>query len=182
MDYYEEKSRRSGESMKSCCFSLICIVILLVILFFSSCKAVKSSVSESEEKSDSVRIEYIEKVVEKPVKVIVEVPAESKERETPDTTSYLETQFARSTASLRWQGEMPLLFHSLENIPQKIEKEDTVPVVEKEKTLWKTRRVTYTKTEIREKQIPWWKTFLMWSGAIWYLIFGIIMVVKVVRR
>lgn len=80
MDYYEEKSRRSGESMKSCCFSLICIVILLVILFFSSCKAVKSSVSESEEKSDSVRIEYIEKVVEKPVKVIVEVPAESKER------------------------------------------------------------------------------------------------------
>ena len=105
--------------MKSCCFSLICIVILLVILFFSSCKAVKSSVSESEEKSDSVRIEYIEKVVEKPVKVIVEVPAESKERETPDTTSYLETQFARSTASLRWQGEMPLLFHSLENIPGK---------------------------------------------------------------
>lgn len=181
MDYYEEKFRRSGDGVKTCCFCLIGIAVLAVILFFSSCKAVKNSVSESTEKSDSVRIEYIEKVVEKPVKVIVEVPAEKKERETPDTTSFLETQFAKSTASLRWQAGIPFLFHSLENIPQKIEKTDTVPVVEKEKTLWKTRRVTYTKTEIREKQIPWWKTFLMWSGSIAYLIFGLIFFIKAVR-
>jgi hypothetical protein len=40
------------------------------------------------------------------------------------------------------------------NIPQKIEKTDTVPVKEKEKTVWNIRRVTYNKTEIREKQIP----------------------------
>lgn len=182
MDYYEEKFRRSGDGMKTCCFCLIGIAVLAVILFFSSCKAVKNSVSESAEKSDSVMIEYVERVVEKPVKVIVEIPAEKKERETQDTTSFLETGIARSTASIKWQGGLPFLFHSLENIPKKIEKTDTVPVKEKEKTVWKTRRVTYTKTEIREKQIPWWKTFLMWSGAIGYLVTGIILLVKAVRH
>lgn len=178
MDYYEEKLKKSGGSMRSCCFSLLILAITLVLCMFCSCKSVKNCEKESTLESDSTRTEYTEKVVNKPVKVAVDVPEEKKERETPDTTSFLETKFALSTASIKWQNGIPFLYHMLENKPQKIEKTDSVPVVEKEKTVWKTRRVTYNKTEIREKQISGWQTFLMWSGGIGWIIVIFFFIVK----
>lgn len=121
------------------------------------CKTIKSSISENTDTKDSVRVEYVEKIVEVPVTVTIEVPAQKAERETTDSVSHLETDFAKSTAAIHWNDGIPFLFHNLENKPQKISKTDSVPVKEKEKIVWKTRRVTYTKTEIREKQLTWWQ-------------------------
>ena len=142
------------------------VIVMIASMLLCGCRTVKHGVSESRDSTDSVRIEYVEKIVKVPVKVYVEVPAQKQERETVNDSSYLETDFAFSWAFMRWKGDVPYLFHTLENKPQKIEKTDTVPVVEKEKIMWKTRRVTYTKTEYMIMDLAWWQTGLMWVGGI----------------
>lgn len=141
-------------------------VMALIVWLLCGCKLWNRAVAENKDSSDSVRIEYRERIVKVPVTVYVEVPVEQKEKVTRDSTSHLETSFAVSDAAMIWIDGVPFLRHTLANIPQKIEKEDTIPVTEKEKIVWKTRRVTYTKTEIRERQLVWWQKGLMWAGAI----------------
>lgn len=133
------------------------MVALAIVLMLCGCKTIKSSINENIDTRDSVRVDYIEKIVEVPVTVTVEVPQQKTERETKDSVSHLETSFAKSTAAIHWNDGIPFLFHNLENIPQKITKTDSVPVKEKTKVEWRTRRVTYTKTEIREKPLTWWQ-------------------------
>lgn len=165
-DYYKDKLSQSGDLYKGCMVCIVCIITLLVIMLFCGCRSVKSAEKEKTEKQDSVRIEYREKIVKVPVTVYVEVPVESKEKVTNDSTSHLETSFAVSDASMVWIDGVPFLRHSLENKPQKIAKNDSVPVVEKEKAVWKTRRVTYTKTEILEAQLSWWQKTKLRFGEV----------------
>ena len=162
----------------------ILMMIFVGVLFFlmTGCKTIKKSIEEKSDVKDSVRIEYREKVVKVPVTVYVEVPVEQKETMTKDSISHLETSFAVSNASMVWIDGVPFLRHSLANKPQKIEKKDSVPVVEKEKGVWNTRRVTYTKTEIREKDLWWWQKGLMWIGFISIIVILIWLVFKLLRR
>ena len=183
LDYYERKLMDSKKSMFGCCFSIIGATILIVILLlFSGCKTVKKSVSEKENISDSVRIEYKEKIVKVPVTVEIEVPVENVANITKDSTSHLETSFAVSNASMVWIDGVPFLRHDLKNKAQKIEKTDTAHVVEKEKGVWNTRRVTYTKTEIREKQLAWYQKSLIWIGFISIIVILILVSFKALRR
>ena len=155
----------------------ILMMIFVGVLFFlmTGCKTIKKSIEEKSDVKDSVRIEYREKVVKVPVTVYVEVPVEQKETMTKDSISHLETSFAISNASMVWIDGVPFLRHDLKNKAQKIEKTDTANVVEKEKVVWNTRRVTYTKTEIREKVLPWYQKTLMWIGFI--SIIGLLIVI-----
>ena len=158
----------------------VLMVLYLILSLLVSCKTVKKSISEKENTSESVRIEYREKIVKVPVTVFVEVPVENVSTVTKDSTSHLETSFAVSDASMVWIDGVPFLRHDLKNKAQKIEKTDTANVVEKEKVVWKTRRVTYTKTEIREKVLPLWQKVLMWSGTLFYiLIIGLFLVILI---
>lgn len=143
------------------CFLGIAVAILLSFLF-SGCKTMK--VVENTDTKDSVRTEYIEKIVKDTVTVTIEVPAEAKERLTNDTISNLATSFARSTATMTWKGGIPWLFHSLENIPQQIEKPVEVETKEVYKTLYRTRYVSKTKTVT--KDLPWYKKAFMWAGYV----------------
>lgn len=165
-DYYEHKIRRSEGIYKICVVCATVILTLIVFLMLTGCRSLKTGVSEKTDTSDSVRIEYIERVVKVPVTVYVEVPVESKERLSPDSTSHLETSFAVSDASMIWIDGVAFLRHSLANKSQRIAKTDSVPVTEKERTVWRTRRVTYTKTEIREKQLSWWDQLKVDYGGI----------------
>lgn len=182
MDYYELKHMRSGPAgvVAFACFISILMCLLLGLLL--SCKTYKTGVTEKTDTQDSVKTEVVEVIKEVPVTVYVEIPAEKKERETKDSVSHLKTQFADSWAKLLWRGDEPYLFHSLENIPQKIEKTDSVQVKETTKTVYKTRRVTYTKEVVREKRIAWWKTALMYSGALFWLIVIFLILIRVIRR
>lgn len=183
LDYYERKLMDSKKGMFGCCFSIVGATILIVILLlFSGCRTVKKSVSEKENISDSVRIEYKEKIVKVPVTVYVEVPVENVSTMTKDSTSHLETSFAVSNASMVWIDGVPFLRHDLKNKAQKIEKTDTANVVEKEKVIWKTRRVTYTKTEVREKQINFFQKALIWIGFIAIIVVIILVSFRVLRR
>lgn len=158
------------------------LVILVSLVMLLGCKTIKSSVNEKTDTSDSVRIEYKERIVKVPVYVEVEVPVEKVSTQTKDSTSHLETSFAISDASLIWIDGVAFLRHSLENKAQKIQKKDSVPVTEKEKIIWKTRRVTYNKTEIREKQLAWWQKGLMWTGGISILVLLFITLAWLVKK
>lgn len=158
------------------------LVILVSLVMLLGCKTIKSSVNEKTDTSDSVRIEYKERIVKVPVYVEVEVPIEKVSTQTKDSTSHLETSFAISDASLIWIDGVAFLRHSLENKAQKIQKKDSVPVTEKEKIFWKTRRVTYNKTEIREKQLAWWQKGLMWTGGISILVLLFITLAWLVKK
>ena len=178
-DYYDRKE--SETAVKVCWYCFVGIVMwLMIAILFSGCKVHK--VIENTDTRDSVRTEIVEKIVKDTVTVTVEIPAEAKERETNDSTSCLETSFARSTARLTWKGDIPFLFHSLENKPQKIEKPVEVESTEKTRTIVKTRTVTKTRTV--ERQLPWWKKALMWAGAAEtaILLVGVILFILSIRN
>lgn len=147
----------NGLQPQGCGMPLIIFCLIMAMGVVVGCRTVKSSEKENTDTSDSVRIEYIEKIVKVPVTVVVEVPVEQKEKMTNDSTSHLETSFAVSDASMIWIDGVPFLRHSLENKPQKVAKNDSVPVKEKETIKWKTRRVTYNHTVIKEKQLTRWQ-------------------------
>lgn len=147
----------NGLQQHGCGMPLIILCLIVAMGIVVGCRTIKSSEKENTDTSDSVRIEYIEKIVKVPVTVTVEVPVEQKDRMTNDSTSHLETSFAVSDASMIWIDGVAFLRHSLENKPQKISRQDSVPVKEKETVKWKTRRVTYTKTVTLEKQLTRWQ-------------------------
>ena len=165
MDYYERKFRGSGNALRICWYSFIAILIIMFLSsIFIGCKT--PGAVENTDTSDSVRTEYIEKIVKDTVTVTVEIPAETKERETRDSTSVLETSIARSTARLTWTDGQPWLFHSLENKPQQIQQQAEVDTKEKTRIEYKTRYVTKTKYVEVKKPFPWWSKILMWAGGI----------------
>lgn len=154
------------------------MITTLTLCVLVGCKTIKKSINEKTDTKDSVRIEYREKVVKVPVTVYVEVPVEQKETMTKDSTSHLETSFAISNASMVWIDGVPFLRHDLKNKPQKIEKKDSVPVVEKEKVVYQTRRVTYTKTVIREKRLNFFQNVLQYAGGFSVCAIIIFLVIK----
>lgn len=160
--YYHKLLFPNGGGLGSGCGPVLVAIALSLLLMLISCRTKK--VIQKESVQDSVRTEYIEKVVEVPVTVYVDIPSEKQERETEDTTSNLETSFARSMAALRWNDGRPILFHNLENIPQRIAKTDSVTVRERLRTVYRTRYVTKENTSTREPGL-WQKLRLMADGV-----------------
>ena len=148
-EFYQHLWQQNLHRMAGCGTVLVVIAVMISLLTLMGCRTQK--VTESTDTKDSIRTEYIEKIVKDTV--TIEIPVEAKERETRDSTSLLETSIAKSLAKLTWKDGEPWLFHQLENKPQKIEKE----VMKKEyhKTIYRTRYVTRTKTV--EKQLTWWQ-------------------------
>jgi hypothetical protein len=77
---------------------------------------------------------------------------------------------------------VPFLRHTLANKAQAIGKKDSVPVVEKEKVVWKTRRVTYTKTEYVQKDLSWWQKVKILFGGWSLLLNGIAIALAIWKR
>lgn len=168
--------------IKSAVRILVLMALLSLMLFLAfGCKSIKKSVSEKTDTQDSVRIEYREKIVKVPVTVEVEVPVEVKEKFSNDSTSHLETSFAVSDAAMIWIDGVAFLRHTLKNKPQKIAKTDTANVVEKETIQWRTRRVTYTKTEYVKTDLSWWHKGLIYIGVIAIFI-GLIIIVSLLLK
>lgn len=107
--------------------------------------------------SDSVRVEYRERVVFVPDTLYVEIPAQVAERETRDSLSTLENDYAVSTARITPDG---LLFHNLLTKPQAIAAPFDKPVVERDTreshTSAKEEAKTETITEYVERDYTWW--------------------------
>ena len=184
-DYYERKFLTSGDSTRSCCYSLIMIALTLIIaVMCSGCRTIKESTTETTDTRDSVRVEYVEKIVKVPVMVTVEIPSEQKERQTRDTTSTLETSVAASTAALTWVDGEPVLCHSIWNKPVTITKPDTVQVTNTQTVTEHTSGKDHTKIIYKEKDLSAWQRLKI-SLAGWSLGLNIILIVLgflVIRR
>ena len=176
-EFYDRLYQQNIDRMTGCGTFMVVAVIAISLIVLIGCKTPK--VTENTDTKDSIRTEYIEKIVKDTV--TIEIPAEAKERETRDSTSLLETSIAKSLAKLTWKDGEAWLFHSLENKPQKIEKE----ILKKEyyKTIYRTRYVTRTKTI--EKKLSWWQQAkLDFSGyiigilLIFILIFAVYLCIK----
>ncbi len=90
----------------------IFVFIAIVLLLFSSCRTGKVVVVEAK---DSIRIEERLRYVPVVDTFFMEVPPQSSERTTADSTSHLENDYAVSDARIMIDGS---LYHSLETKPR----------------------------------------------------------------
>ena len=163
-----------SHSYKACAVSLIGIVLSLVLSLLFSCRSQK--VIERTDSRDSAYVERSESIVYVQVTTVVEIPAQTAERETRDSTSHLETAFAQSDASIVWHDGVPYLNHSLANKPQKIEKTQTVPVKQIRLRYFRKIYRTIYKSKIIEKQLSLYQKAMLNFGP-WIMIAMVIYII-----
>lgn len=124
----------------------ILLYLMLFAAMLTSCRTQKNVLSSEPvvvTDTDSIKVEYIEKVVIDTVTVFVEVLPQSASNLTPDGQSHLETDFAKSDA---WINPDGTLGHNLFNKPQKIAAEVQVP--------HKTTEHNISKEKVKEIPVP----------------------------
>lgn len=132
------------------------VILLFALLLLGACSTTRKLSSQTTNERDSIRIEYRERIVSVPDTVFVEIPAQTAERTTPDSTSHLENDYAESDARINPDGT---LFHSLDTKPQmkpvptekQIEYRDSIVYRDRIKT------ETVTETEYVERSLSWWE-------------------------
>lgn len=132
------------------------VILLFALLLLGACSTTRMLSSQATNERDSVRIEYRERIVSVPDTVFVEIPAQTAERTTLDSTSHLENDYAESDARINPDGT---LFHSLDTKPQmkpvptekQIEYRDSIVYRDRIKT------ETVTETEYVERSLSWWE-------------------------
>lgn len=119
--------------------------------------------------ADSVRVEVVERVVEKIDTVEVVLPAERVEVVTPDTTSIVATSLATSTASVRGG----LLHHTIENKRNIYRQPAKVEVVVRDSIV--VREVKVEEIVEVERKITWWQRLRL--DGFWVLLSALVAVV-----
>jgi hypothetical protein len=84
----------------------------------------------------------------------LDIPEQRAERTTADSTSYLENDYAISTAHINSDGT---LYHDLRLKPQKKPIEFDKPIISTDSTLIKTGNTVITKTVEVEKKLSWFQ-------------------------
>lgn len=90
-------------------------LFLLFIFLLGGC-ASSRRLSENVHQQDSVDVRVETRIEYVPDTVLIEIPAQTAERETADSTSHLENDYATSDARINPDGS---LFHNLKTKPQK---------------------------------------------------------------
>lgn len=131
----------------------VCYVIVLAAgMLLPSCGAGKHLPVQTDSR-DSVRVEVREKTVYIRDTVLLEIPAQSAENTTRDTSSHLETDFAESDARIAPDGT---LHHSLRNKPQKQPVPVDVPQTQKDSIVYRDRYISET-IEVPRDLTAWQK-------------------------
>ena len=147
------------------------IPILLAAILLCGCAATcHVSDSVNSEERDTVRVETVTIYV--PDTVFVEIPAQTAERETRDSVSQLENDYATSEARINPDGS---LYHDLKTKPQKKPVEFQKPVERRDSIVYRERVRTETVTETVEvpRQLTWFqKTSIygFWAAIIFLMI------------
>lgn len=128
--------------------------LLLLLTFIIGGCASSCRLSENVHQRDSVNVRVVTRIEYVPDTVFVEIPAQASERETADSTSHLENDYATSDARINPDGS---LFHNLKTKPQKKPVEFEKPVERKDSIIYKTKTVTETKIEKVPRDLTWWQ-------------------------
>ena len=147
-----------------CFFFLLCALLLMGC---STSKKAVPSVKTVIETRDSVHTEYIERTVLVPDTVTLEIPQQSAERETRDSVSKLENDYAWSVARITSDG---LLFHSLftkpQTVPVAFDKPVTTIATADTHISDKTESNEEKQIEYVERELTAWQNFRLWLGNI----------------
>ena len=147
------------------------IPLLMAALLLCGCAATRHvSDSVNSEERDTVRVETVTIYV--PDTVFVEIPAQTAERETRDSVSNLENDYATSEARINPDGS---LYHDLKTKPQKKPVEFQKPVERRDSIVYRERVRTETVTNTVEipRQLTWFqKTSIygFWAAIIFLMI------------
>lgn len=119
------------------------------------------------ERQDSTRVEIREKTVYVHDTVYFEVPIQTAERTTRDTSSHLENDYAESEARINQDGT---LYHDLKTKPGKKTVPVDVPQIQKDSIVYKDRIVKEIEQVPRDLS-PWQKWQIRSS---WILLSGLV--------
>lgn len=151
----------------------LCYLIVGLTLALVGCKSQKQISATLPpvilNNEDSVKVETITITKLDTVTVYVEVPAQSAERHTSAGNSHLETDFATSDA---WINDDGTLSHTLDNKPQSLAADVTVPHTSS-KTNTENVRIKEVPVEVPtivevERNFTWWERFRL--KAFWFLL------------
>ena len=121
-------------------------LLLLFVLCLTGCGTSRClTASIDTERRDSIRVETVTKYITDTV--YLEIPAQTAQRETRDSVSHLENDYAESDARINPDGS---LYHDLNTKPQKKPLEFEKPVERKDSIVYRTKIVT----EIKVKEVP----------------------------
>lgn len=133
------------------------ITFAIALLLFSSCRTGRQVVVV--EGKDSIRIEERLRYVPVVDTFFMEVPAQSAERQTADSTSHLENDYAVSEARIMADGT---LFHSLETKPRTDTLTQELSVQAKDSIVYR-EKVVPQPVPI-EKPMGWFTQMRLWLG------------------
>ena len=128
------------------------VLLILIAFLFCSCGAGKRLPVQTEQR-DSVRIEVHKETKYVRDTVFLEIPAQSAENTTRDTSSHLETDYAESDARITPDGT---LYHSLKNKEQEKPVPVDVPVTQKDSIVYRDKLI-YETVEVERDLTAWQK-------------------------
>ena len=130
-------------------------LIVAAVLLVGGCSPGKHLV-KTQQQQDSTRVEIRKEIVYVPDTVYLEIPAQTAERTTRDSTSHLENDYAESDARINSDGS---LYHDLKTKPQEIPKEVQTPVERNDSIVYKYKyRTVYETVEVEvERELTWWQ-------------------------
>lgn len=149
---------------------------VLVALCLLSCGSSRKVVEQANtQEKDSVRFQTVTVFVKDTV--LLEIPAQSSERETRDSTSHLENDYATSDATIMPDGS---LFHNLKTKQQKKPVQIEKPVQRTDSIVYRVR----TETKIKEvpRKLTWFQQTQIYGFRALIVILLIIYTIKRIKR
>ena len=137
------------------------IFMLAAVLLIGGCSPGKH-LAKTQQQQDSTRVEVRKEVVYVKDTVMLEIPSQTAERTTRDSTSHLENDYATSDARINPDGS---LYHDLNTKPQEIPKEVQTPVERNDSIVYKYKYRTVCETvEVEvERELSWWQKTQMYG-------------------
>jgi hypothetical protein len=145
-------------------------LLLLIALLLTACGTPKKLTTTQQ---DSTRIEIRETVIYVPDTVFVEIPAQTAERTTQDSTSHLENDYALSDARINPDGS---LYHDLKTKPQEKPVPIEKPVERKDSIIYRTQYIDREVTVEVERELLWWEKTQI------YGFWGLVVILLIVYR
>ena len=145
-------------------------LLLLIALLLTACGTPQKLTTTQQ---DSTRIEIRETVIYVPDTVFVEIPAQTAERTTQDSTSHLENDYALSDARINPDGS---LYHDLKTKPQEKPVPIEKPVERKDSIIYRTQYIDREVTVEVERELSWWEKTQI------YGFWGLVVILLIVYR
>lgn len=148
------------------------IFMLAAVLLIGGCSPGKH-LAKTQQQQDSTRVEVRKEIVYVPDTVYLEIPSQTAERTTRDSTSHLENDFAESDARINSDGT---LYHDLRTKPQEKEIPVEVPKERKDSIIY--RNIEVEKIVPVERELTKWQKTQM--RGFWVVL--VVLVVYVFRK